>query len=450
MFLKKRLYLLFFLLPLLALNACLFGNDSEEIDLNLYTDAEVISFRLSHDSIPDLKDVVFSIDQRKNIIYNYDSMAYGTLIEDKVVVTYTSGSRMDNLIYLSTEEDSLWLSSGDSLDILSTSPAKLRAYALDGKTTKLYSFYLNIHQTDPDSMQYKRIASGLNFATTDKQKSIQFKSVFYTYLVNNGTVSAYTSANAENWDSADLFGLPANIDTKSIVHNGTQIYACTDDGDLYSSYNALNWTKLETDYPVTTILGCLKESNIQKAGLCAIVSKDGASTFAFLSDWSEWKYGIGIPETFPSNGGFSTVNQEIVSTQRLTIFGGETASNEIVNSIWSTLDGLYWSKITDDRISNFPHITDANTFIYNGLLTMINGRNEEGYNTEIYISSNNGYTWSIREEEKYKPEESYLPRSGASFILDQEGVYFYLIGGDRTEVWSEIWKGFQNKSVFDH
>ncbi|MDL2322948.1 DUF6242 domain-containing protein [Bacteroidales bacterium OttesenSCG-928-A17] len=432
------------LVPMFLLNGCL-GNDEEVTDIIDYTDAELVSFSLTHDSIPELATTLFTIDQVLGTVYNHDSLAYGTAIEGKAIVTYTSGANITNLMLLG-EEDSTWIASGDSLEI--SQPLKFQVYAYNGITTKNYTFQVNIHQVDPDSVQYRQIASGLNFIESAENRSIYFNSKFYFYVKNNDVISLYSSNDAISWSQESLAGLPNEAVVNNIVSYDSGILSRTESGDLYISFDAVSWAKVTADYPVTSILGYLKGSSIQEGGICLVVNKNDNLTFAFSSDLLEWSYGGILPEGFPANG-FSPVNQEIALLQRLTVFGGKDANDNILNSIWSTQDGLYWAKVSDDRFSKLPNFTDGNVFLYNGKLCLINGYLGEGeYNSEFYISEDNGYTWKTQES-KYKSLE-YDDRSGASVIVDNEGEFIYILGGDKDSVWSEVWKVFQNRAVFDH
>ena len=67
----------------LLLSSCL-GSDDTQYELS--KDCQILSFSLSNDSIPGLKDVVFTIDQVEGKIFNIDSMPYGTKLDEKVIV----------------------------------------------------------------------------------------------------------------------------------------------------------------------------------------------------------------------------------------------------------------------------------------------------------------------------------------------------------------------------
>jgi hypothetical protein len=188
--LKNGLYLLGFSILAGFMASCLGGNDTSQ-DTYPMTDAELLSFSLTSDSVPLLANVTFSIDQQKNLIYNYDSIAYQTTIIDSVIVTYTSasGSGVNNVLNI-TGGDSIWVKSGDSLNV--SKPLTLKVYALDGKTTKIYTMQLNIHQVDPDSAQYHQINTGLPFLESGDTKTVTFNNQFLNYSRNNNQIQLYT------------------------------------------------------------------------------------------------------------------------------------------------------------------------------------------------------------------------------------------------------------------
>lgn len=443
MFLNKKLYIFGVLLPLFLFNACIL-NDDDDYDQIIPVDAELVSFALKHASVSELAGTIFTIDQVQGRIYNYDSLTYETVINEKAIITYASGAGMTNLL-LMEENDSTLITSGDSLDI--SKPLNLRVYAHNTLVYKDYTFQLNIHQMDPDSIQYKLIASNPDFARFDKQKSIYFNSTFYTFVKNYAEIVLYSSDDAIVWTREDLSGLPKNTVINTIISNNHAIYSSTEEGDLYVSYNARSWTKVETDYPIVTTLGYLNRSSIQEEGLCLIVSKEGTSTFAFTPDLLNWTYGNTVPNDFPRNG-FTSICQTVTTLQQLSVIGGTTQSGEIINTVWSTQNGLYWAKITDARVSSLPTITGASAFIYDDMLCVINGQTSENkFNSNFYVSEDYGYTWTVQKN-KWKPR--FITRSEASVIVDNDGIYFYVLGGNEADVRTEVWRGFLNKKVFDH
>lgn len=446
MYLKRNLNILYVFLLAGLITSCL--NDDEPDNPIFSTDAELTSFSLAHDSIPGLKAAVFTIDQIKNQIYNHDSLAYLTELRDMVVVTYTSGAGTNNLQSI-TGTDSTWVKSGDSINI--SKPLLLKVYAPDGLRTKEYAFKLNIHQVDPDSMQYVKIAENADFLKNDNLKIISFEGAYYAYAKEDSEVSIYHSTDAKTWNKSSQTSIPGDLAVNGIQSSESGVYAYTESGDFYISYNALEWYKMNAEYPIVGILGFMtvtdKESG-QTSGLSFIVKKDNENIFAFTPDLFGWQYGGPVPNDFPISG-FAAFNHEVMKFSRITLIGGYSADNTLLNSVWSTQNGLYWAKVSG-TIHIFPPLAGANIFQYNDEFWIMNGQlNDNSFNNEVYYSIDRGNTWAIKEN-KYKVPENFQGRSFASVIVDPNNQYFYFFGGKNTDFLPEIWKGFQTKKEFNN
>ena len=446
---KNGLYLLSFSLLVNLMASCLRNNDSYD-DIPL-TDAELLFFGLSSDSVPDLVNVVFSIDQRggAGLIYNYDSMAYLTEITKKVIVDYVSGAGTDNVLNI-TEGDSIWVKSGDSIDI--SKPQTLKVFALDGKTTKLYKVQLNIHQIDPDSVQYNRIASELPFLQTEDTKTVVLNDRFLTYSKIEDKIQLHSSSDAVNW-AQSVSGLPANAVIRGIQSKGNQLFAYTEDGDLYTRYDLTTDQWISANKPasikIKSILGYLNAGPKQPEGLSLIIETEGKYVFAFTKDFVQWEYDstTPIPDDFPLYD-FSNYSYQLMFTERISIFGGVSLNGIIQNAVWSTENGRYWAKLTTG-INVFPSLKGANVFYYNKEFWLINGKSVDGYNKDVYCSVDGGITWKTKNEKCQAPED-YSLRCGASLITDKDNKHFYIIGGKNDTVLPEVWKGFLNKMEFEH
>ena len=467
--LKKGLYL-FGISALIGLMTSCLGGDGfkEKFTLN---DAELLSFRLYHDSLPDLGSVVFTIDHNGSSttsvgkIYNYDSMAYLTPLPDKVRIEYITGAGIDNVQNI-TNGDSIWLQQGDSIDI--SVPQLLRVQAFN-EVTKKYEVQLNIHTVDPDSLQYIKIASELQFLQTEETKTLQFNDRFLTYSKIDGKIQVYSSLDAENWTHVSESGLPNNTIIREIKSNGAKLFAFTDDGELYIRHDISidEWILVNkpSSIKVRSILGYLNAGQKQKEGLSFVIETDGVYTFAFSGDFIEWDYNssVSIPQDFPLSD-FSSYCYQLMLTERITIFGGISKDKIVRNTVWSTENGLYWAKLTGAS-KLFPPIRGANTFYYNKEFWLINGKlADDKYNDKIYCSTDGGVTWKVKFDSDYpdltdedveivddnKIPDIYPLRYNASVVLDKDKKYFYIIGGKNENIFPEIWKGFLNKVEFKH
>jgi len=451
--LKSGLYLLSFSVLVSIMASCLGSNNYDEA--YSLTDAELLSFSLSSDSVPDLANVIFSIDQQHGgdgYIYNYDSMAYNTVIMDSVIVTYTSGAGTDNVLNI-TDGDSIWVKSGDSLDI--SKPLTLKVFALDGVAKKTYYVQLNIHQMDPDSMQYLPIASGLPFLQTEDTKTVAFNNRFLAYSKIDNQIQLYSSSDAVNWTQEDASEFPGNAVISGMQSSGTQLFVYTEDGDLYIRSNPDDdqWelANKPASIKVKSILGYLNAGPDQPEGLCLVVETGGINTFAFTKDFIQWDYDsvapTPVPDDFPMYG-FSSYSYQLMYLQRISVFGGASSSGAVQNAVWSTQNGRYWAKLTGD-VNVFPPLEGANVFYYNNEFWLINGKTDTGFNNDIYYSVDGGVTWMTKPEKSLTPAD-YSPRYNASIVMDNNNKYFYIIGGIRSAALPEVWKGFVNKMEFDH
>ena len=462
---KKGLYFLsvFTLIGMMA--SCLGSYDEPET--YPLTDAELLSFWLYHnDSLPELEKVVFSIDHSGTVgsIYNYDSMAYMTYLPEKVFIGYVSGAGIDNVLNI-TNGDSIWMKNGDSIDI--SVPQTLKVFALDQVTTKTYIAQLNIHQINPDSLQYIRIASELPFLQTEDTKTTTFNNCFLTYSRIDDKIQLYSSHDAENWKYESTSGLPGNAVIRGIQTAGDRLFAYTDDGELYVRYDLSvdEWILVNkpSSIKIKSVLGYLNAGPKQKEGLCLVIETGEINTFAFTNDFIQWEYDSAtpIPTDFPLYE-FSSHGHQIMLTERITIFGGISSDGTVRNAVWSTETGQYWAKLTGTS-NVFPPIEGANVFYYNNEFWMINGELDSNYNENVYYSTDGGVTWRVKmytyideysesavEDYLHAFPEDYNLRYDASVVIDKDNKYFYIIGGKQNGVLSDIWKGFLNKMEFKH
>ncbi|MDR1436534.1 MAG: DUF6242 domain-containing protein [Candidatus Symbiothrix sp.] len=424
----------------LAMVSCLGGEDTIE---TIYPDdAEILTFSLSHDSISELAQTAFSIDQTNNLIYNYDSMAYLTDIYEPVIVNYTNSTGITNVLRVNENGDSIrWIASGDSLDF--SQSVFLKVFSIrDTSKTKTYQVQLNIHQVDPDSLRYAQIKKKEPVLDGKQIKTIGFNGKYYLYVKENSSISTYQSEDIVNWQKMTVTGLPDDVAVSNIQSGESGIYACTENGDFYIAYDPGSWHKQDVGHPVKAVLGFKQEGQIHDAGLSLILEINGKNVFAFTSDLQQWNINEDLPDDFPLSG-FTAIPDSIHGEPKLTLAGGISALGES-NAVWATENGYYWSKR-----GALPDITGANVFLYDDEIYLLNGKAADGtYNTKIYFSQDGGSSWQEKPE-KYRPDGNYTFRHDAAFVVDKNGKYFYIIGGqNETTVLTDIWQVFLNKKLF--
>ncbi|MDR0507378.1 MAG: DUF6242 domain-containing protein [Dysgonamonadaceae bacterium] len=444
----KTVFYIFCCSILVLLASCLGNSDVDTIAVP--NDSELLSLTLSHDSIPDLAKTVFSIDQRNNLIFNHDSLAYQTQVE-KVIVKYTNSTGISNVLFLPTEGDSVWIASGDSLDV--SKKVSLRVYAADGIKTKLYSLWVNVHQIDPDSVQYRNLLENQNFIKNTEVKTIACGGNYLLYTRDNSIVYIYQSDSIKNLSLMRHDGsIPNDLDLSSIQSCEHGVFAVNAAGDFYFSDNGLTgWQQKTAPLPIKVVLGFLKESSIQKTGYAFIVKKtvngEQKNVFAFM-DYSSgnWKEGAEVDEDFPLSG-FSVINSEVMFSQQIALVGGVNALGEALDLVWTTQNGIHWAKLNDTE-GRFPKMFGANAFLYDDEYYLLNGKLLDGsYNKKVYYSIDKGRTWKEKAE-KYWAPSSYPLRQNASLVMDEKGANFYIVGGENSTILGDVWQAFLNKKTF--
>lgn len=433
----KKYFCIFWSVLLFPLASCLDSNESEVI---IPVDAEILSFSIKHDSVPVLDSVVFYIDQINGVIFNKDSIRYGIEVPDTVIVKYTTAGAGILNITNAAEGDSTWVTSGDSLDI--SKPMRFKSYAYDGVTIKYYTAKINIHQIDPDSMQYIKIASDVACLNYDETGTFLFGDVFYTYSKTNSGIELHSSTDAVNWQKETLTGLPADLNVKSVRLFKDTYVANTPSGKFYTSADAKAWTEMSVNNPVIAILGTLNKSTTQVEALTCIVKKDDQLIFSMTPDLMTWGEGRAVASNFPISG-FSSVSYISMMKERVAVVGGLSTDGTVQNNTWSTMDGLQWAQLTNSA-SVFPLMTGPNAFIYNDILYLLNGElTDNTYNPVVYTSKEMGVSWQLAKSKTYFPED-YTLRQSASLVVDKDN-FIYIFGGKNTSVIPDVWKGRLNK-----
>lgn len=444
MFIRKELLFLCFAIALIGLQSC--WDDDEEVGYATYTDAQLLSVSISNDSVSGIAGTLFRIDQFNSLIYNPDSLDYGVELKYKTKLSYISAASASNVQAI-IGGDSIWFASGDTLDL--SGPITLRVVALDGVTEKNYKFWINIHQVDPDSIQYKQLASDLSFLNNEN-RTISFNNSFINYSLNKGYLDVHSSGDCISWNQESSGNLPANVRLSSFTSYEDILYAATDDGKLYASEDALNWELLLTIPNLYHIIGCIEQPLIfGESGLALLLKEGDVYSFGQYADGT-FTAGNPVPENFPIEG-YSSLNYTLIdnTVDYLFAVGGTATNGNILSTTWYTQDGLSWTLISDERFSKFPEVTGGNVLRYDGVLMFLNGKLADGSsNKMVYTSQNNGFSWE-EAENKLIPL-NYTFRNNASLVLDSDESYFYIIGGNKNtgERLPETWKAFLNKLIF--
>ena len=430
--------------------SCLGDDDNEYDDWN-YSNCQIKSFSLSNDSVTGLSSVKFTIDQINGLIFNKDSMPYGTVIDEKVIckIEYVVPPLNVDVYQEATGESAYWNGS-DSLDF--SKHVRFDIYSLDGKASKRYTTQLNIHQVHPDSMSWTLRNNALTGKSYQEQKVIVRNGIYWMYLKVAEGYELYQSTNARNWTKSNLTGLEEGAFVISqIIAYGDVLYMPAENGQLYQSTNATDWSALETTLEIKSLLGIVYESEQLKrpSALAAVVKDNGEWYYAAMNTDRIWKTGSAVAEKFPVTG-FGHLSHEVMFYQRLMIVAGKDRNNQLSNAAWETMDGLQWVQLTDEYISFFDKREGVALAKYDDAFYFFGGIDASNKaRKDIYRSESKGVTWELVDTLITFPD-AYKARGYSSICVDDDN-FILLFGGKESttaNMFDELWSGRINRLGF--
>lgn len=432
-------FLLGFITIQAFLCSCL-GSTDNETEYSL--DATVRAFAI--DSVYNVAEkdsmyVTFDIDQLNHVIFNQDSLPYG------------SESQLDS-IRIKTMTVSGYITSG-LLDTVFTAPKlvdlttsinsdnglKFVVHSPDGSVSNQYLLKVNVHRQDPDSMVWKPITTlptGFETATlSGNQKTVAFGNTLLIYDYSNlSSIRAFvTPTSALQWSTQSVNGLPQDIRMSSLVQFSNKLFANTQSGDVYSSADGLTWSKVPalSNHVVTLVAG-LEHS------LAAIVQVEGESYYATSkSEQEEWTIGEKAETGFPIENLYAAVFYNGAGLERAIVTGGNLASETSVLP-WLTQDGLGWAKLESSSTAFSPLLKSPAVFYYNNRLYML------GAGLRKLYSSTTGISWT-ENNSHFVLDPSMDGAAYFSVTIDQENYIWMVTSGNGS---NRIWKGRLNKYGF--
>lgn len=430
---------------------------SSDYDTDISNDSQITTFKMQHDSVKGLDKVRFTIDQLASRIYNRDSMPLGTKIEKVIcTVSFASGTGQVQVMQ-EAKGDTIFWNATDSLDF--SKPVKFVTHSLSGLHTKTYIAQVNVHQVVPDSMVWEPYANNIIGISATQQKVLALeldkKSYYYMYIKpaqgNGYKLYRAASSSANVWTELPLTGLPNNeISVLQITEYEDALYAPGTNGIMYHSANGQDWAPVNNTPVVKYLLGAITLGGVnQTTHLATIIDDQGLLKFSSMNQFGEWKMGGYVTDDFPVTG-FSATNHPVVYKEQLTLACGRNRNNELLNSVWATMDGLSWAVLTDDRKNKLPKAEGVMLSYYDKKFFLIGGLDPSGKGTKtIYNSKDNGVSWTRTDTLVVLPT-SFAPIGYGQALVDEEN-YLHIFGGktqSNSPVLDQIWRGRINRLGF--
>lgn len=414
---------LYFLISIVlaAISASCNGDSESYTIMGDFGNCTVTSFNLKkNDSVlAHLDSVYFSIDILNGEIFNADSLPKGTDVSRLLLnisvasaqscdVTWRiPGTFRDTTVnYIENPSDSVNFSDG---------PVKMLVTSLDGQTKYEYSISVNVHQVEPDTLYWNKLAMRPlpgDISNPTAQKTVEFNGKVLTLTSdgNSASLSAVENPYDGGWTSVNSI-LPSGADVSSFTATSDALYIIDNEGNLFTSGDGISWnpTGAVMDY----IYGGYENM--------AIGVRNGSNGWMHITypATSEIPVEAGCP--ISGTGQMMVYESKWSVTPFAMVIGGRDASGTVVGSAWG-YDGKSWTKISssdiDERegVSIFPYFTPKVSssswrVTEQSVLVALGGRYETSdgmvASKNVYVSYDQGLNW--KEADTYMQLPEYIP-----------------------------------------
>lgn len=422
-----------------AITAFSISNIETEFTTRTYDDSDDSTYTVTLTG----SDYTFVIDQANNLIYNPDSLTYGTNVS-KVVTSVTNGGY--SLTYKKNDADTIYTST-DSIDF--TSPAVFKSWAQNG-TSRQYTVKINVHQCNPDSLIWNPLASNFKGdVILGKQKAVLLKDKIFIYGENANQVMVTSSSISDgtNWTPpAKITGLSEMADYSSaIVFNNNVYILCG--STLYKSDNG-------------TTFSATPNNNVKFKQLLAINGKylnglDGDNKVVFSSDGTSWntdnKSFTNLPDFCTSYVNYNQLSNP--SLCKSILMGTYANKTDSIASVWEVENGTEWSKYDITESFDCPNLVNLSMIRYNGKLYAFGGHSLNKI-TEIesfkafYNSIDEGISWRKTKENMIFPTSWLGNNNDFSFLVDSNN-YIWIIFSKSGPLGYCVWRGQLHRLAAD-
>lgn len=417
------------------LTSCLKNDDTTTSSVT-----KITKFYLTNDSIDGITNYTFTIDNDSNVIYNEDSLPYLTPLDS--MIPYIYGSTLDSIVI----NDSVYYNSSDTVVVDFTHPITIRTVATDNVSKRTYTVRVNRHQVDPYLYIWKGINSEIYNGATTQQQAVYFNYVLNLYVNTGSEIQLYTSRDGFNWESHTVSGLIPSVNIKYIAKTDSSLYM-SNGTNVYSSNNGIDWHEITPSGVAIDHLLFGMNGQIFALGKIADTYVIASST-----DGMNWNSLGNILSGFPISDEGICVDKDPSGVYRAFLACGTDKNGNLLNSIWSTEDGIYWANINVSGDGGLMPRKDVGIVQYDDGLMMFGGSDASGLvNDQQLFSPDHGINWETPENKMAIDSTfqytNYQMRYAPCVVKDSSN-YIYIIGGKNGSVFlHSVYRGRKNAEM---
>lgn len=435
------------------LTSCSFGSDINVYTSNFVKNANGELVEVKDTTTYEASDFPFIIDQINNTIYTKDSLPVGSDISKMPITISSAGAYATRLVKDSNgnEVDTVWTST-DSLNL--NNPVRLKIYASDETTTRIYTLTVKVHKVDPDSLVWNKISNSFSGGkVTELQRSIVLGENIITYAKTANGIKAYVTDYTDiNRSSVENdIKIASTPDIESVYSYNNIAYITSEDGKIFFSYDGINWNEYESDGNVKAIVGkiTVKENNNNTERLIVITEGLEGKMFRAIQNGKWLTEQAEVPDGFPVNNFCGFENKLTTNSRyRLNIMGREDENNAINDTLsfaWFTNDGLNWTKMLGASVYNLPKMTNPTYLYYNNQTIAFGTGPKEKFNN-LYSSVEYGLVWNKNTRKVMLPYDFEGRESYSATVTPDNYIWIFWSKTGSTN--DEVWRGRINELGF--
>lgn len=426
----------------LTMTSCL--KDDDEKNSVSYKDTAILSFSLGQ--LKQVRDTIakngkdstytgkfnaakvkFYIDQAQGLIYNPDSLPYGTNPASALakVVAKNSGTIV---IKSTTDEKYTYYRNNDSINF--STPRMFRVYSNNGGEYRDYKVSVNVHKQKGNVFSWQALQANSNFASFTAMKAVSTGSKVFVFGTNGSQTVAYAAAkdNGNSWTKLSKT-FTANA-YKSVAIQGTKLFVI-DNGTVYSSTDGSSWTTIATNSSLKQLVAA-SPAELFALSLTGtlLASKNNGVT------WTN--------ESLDSNASLlpaSNINSS------LTAVTSDLYRVQLVGTLASGTKNVSWTKLSYRQNEPWSYVeSNADKFqlpLYKSLsvvgydkAALALGVDNSGKLASMLLSRDGGITWKSDKSFTYPTDIQAVTAFAATVDNDE---YLWVISG------TKVWRGRLNR-----
>ncbi len=392
------------------------NSDSPVYESEIVYNVGVSSFELKrNDSVlANLDTVFFSIDLEKALIFNADSLPFGTRTDSLVPVITPMGqvTKAELRFKQTNGRDTVfnYIEDGSRTVNFSNGPVYFTIAASDTMIRRTYTIQVNVHKVKSDSLVWSetaRTALPTTLSAPKQQKTVRNAAGTYT-LTTDGSQAciAVRKSVLDAWETYAAT-LPASASVNSFAATDDALYILSGNSLYVSKDGGRTWTATGSEMNHvyggygTRLLGAVNKNN----------------------EWYTTEYPGGalapLPEGMPVYGTSQMIKYsfDLGTAPVSTFVGGRDADDVLTGASWA-FDGSEWACISivpvdtpleDATLVPFFTFSVNDVFVVSrqSVFLAFGGSDGDGYLRTVYVSGDYGRTWKKGGESIQLPD--YIP-----------------------------------------